>query len=378
MTGGRRAQVLAVLLGAIAGGAGVAVEACGGGGEKPPPLATQEGGGGDVANHSDAPVGSESGRGDAAGDDGAAVGEGSADSPALSDGTTDGGEGAPPEDVTLDTVVLGPDGGALCDIGTIWGAPTQVLTTAAADTTIFGGVTPDELTLVWISRTAGAVTVWYADRASVAVAFGTPLAVPTALGAFGMDRVTVSGDGLRIGGVAPDGLSLVGVTRTSRSTAFAAADKEFSAIGGSVGGETPPTLASPLLAGDDSALFYLVTSASSDYAIHESRTGLPTWKGGPSLAVTQLARSGTSYRRPSGVSLDGLTLFYWDEVSGSEGMATRPVLTQPFNQFAALGARVNASPAASCRRIYYALPAGDASSAGALAIVYADSTTAGD
>jgi hypothetical protein len=266
--------------------------------------------------------------------------------------------------VTVEAIVVGPDGGPVCDPTVSWGAPTTVLTTAAADTTIFGGVTPDELTLVWTTSTGGTVTVWYTDRASTAAAFGTPQALAGSLGPFALDRATVSPDGLRIGAVASSGLALVGVTRTSRSAAFGTVDSEFKALGG---GEAPPTLASPLFGGDSSELFYLVPSQSSDFVAHEAQTGVP-WKGGAELDLAELSRSGTQYRRPSGLSVEALALFYWDEVSGSEKLATRPVKTQPFNLFTDIGALKNASPTASCQRIYYATPA----AAGAITIVYAD------
>jgi hypothetical protein len=357
MTSRRRAHVAAALLGGVACGA-AAVAACGGGGNKPPDLGvTDSGHGADVVGHDAPPTGSESGS------DGPGMDAGK-------DASKDAAEGGGPEDVSTEVIDLGPDGGALCDLTTIWGAPTPVLTTAAADSTIFGAVTPDELTLAWTSRTGTVVTAWYADRASTATAFGAPQAVGTSLAALAMDRVTLSGDGLRIGGVAADGHSLIGAKRASRSAAFTTADTEFASLGGA---EAAATLATPLLAGDDSELVYLQTSGSSDYVVHESSGGLPTWKGGPALTVSQLARTGTMLRRPSGLSLDRLTLFYWDETTGSEKESTRPTLTQPFNLFLDLGGRVNAAPTASCQRIYYALPVTtDAAGAGAITIVYAD------
>jgi hypothetical protein len=267
--------------------------------------------------------------------------------------------------VITELTSLGGDAAALCVLTGTWGAPTPVLTTGAADASIFGAVTPDELTLAWTSRTGTTVTAYYADRASTSAAFGAPQALAASFGALALDRVTLSGDGLRIAGVAADGHSLVAATRTSRAAAFATPDTEFAPL---ATGEAPPTLATPLLAGDDSELVYIDTSSSSDYVVHESTSGLPSWKSGPAVIVPGLARMGTQLRRPSGLSLDRLTLFYWDDVSGSEKAVWRPIPQQDFNQFVDLGSRTNAVPTASCQRIYYSVPG----TAGALSIVYAD------
>jgi hypothetical protein len=349
---------LAVLLAGAACAAGAAA-ACGGG-NKPGQLGTSDSGPPVDGGGHDGISGDGGGGGDTSpGSDAPHVGEGGAEG-----GLDATSEVTGPEDVTTELVALGPDGGPLCNPTASWGTPVSVLTTGSADSTIFGGVTPDELTIAWTSSAGGVVTAWYADRATSTAPFGTPQSLASSVGALALDRVTLSGDGLRIGAVASGALSFVGATRASRSVAFGTPDTEFQGLGG---GEAPPTLASPLLSGDDSELFYLITGQSSDFVIHDATGGLP-WKGGVELSAPQLSRSATSYRRPSGVSLDGLTLFYWDEVSSTEKMAIRPVASQPFNQFVDIGARANASPAASCQRIYYATPA----AAGAITIVYAD------
>ena len=348
MTVHSRAPVGAVLAVALAGGLGGALS-CGASSKPPADTGPIESG---VDAHADVGAGPE----------------GSTDGGKTGDGAQDAPDGGGPEDITVEVIVLGPDGGGLCDPGTTWGTPTPVLTTAAADSTIFSGVTPDELTVAWVSSVSGVVTAWYADRASTTAAFGAPQALASSFGALAMDRVTVSGDGLRIGGVAADSLSFVGATRPSRSVAFAAADTEFQGLGG---GETPVTLATPMLAGDDSELVYLITGQSSDFVMHEANSGLPTWKGGAEVNVQQLGRSGTSYRRPTGLSLDRVTLFYWDETTSSEKIATRPDLTQPFNLFTDIGNLTRAAPTASCQRIYYSMPAPEAG-AGAVTIVSAD------
>jgi hypothetical protein len=122
------------------------------------------------------------------------------------------------------------------------------------------------------------------------------------------------------------------------------------------------------LAGDDEEFFYLLTSAATNDVVYESTSGLPKWFPGAALDVTQLERALPSYRRPSGISLDDLTLFYWDESSETEKMAWRTVSTQPFSSFVDIGALTNASPTADCTRIYYAVT----NAVGGATISYAD------
>jgi len=323
------------------------------------------------------------GTGDDASDAGA-TGDVTSDSPS-GDGTNDGGTDAKGDgrasdagdgggsDVGLstDTSATPPEGGVLCNIQETWGAPTTVLTTAAADQTIFGAVTPDELTLAWTSTTGGAVTAWYADRASTSDSFGTPQSLASSFGSLSFDRVSLSGDGLRIVGVAASGTAFVAAQRASRPGAFATDDSsEFAGLAPE--GKTY-TYATPLLSGDDTFFFYIVTSSTDDHVVYAS-TGGPPWTPGAFLSPTELERVGTQYRRPTGMSADDLTLFYWDETTATEGIAFRAAPLQDFTLFASIGPLTDAVPTASCSRIYYSTPASN----GAINIVYADGTAPDD
>jgi len=297
---------------------------------------------------------------------------GSQDAP--SDAKADGkGSDAGGSDVglTSDTSANPPEGGVLCNIQETWGAPTTVLTTAAADQTIFGAVTPDELTLAWTSTTGGVVTAWYADRASTSDAFGTPQSLASSFGSLSFDRVSLSGDGLRIVGLAASGTSFVAAQRASRPGAFATDDgSEFTGLAPE--GKTY-NYATPLLSGDDAFFLYIVTSSTDDHVLYES-TGGPPWTPGAFLSPTELERVGTQYRRPTGMSADDLTLFYWDETTTTEGIAFRAAPGQDFSLFANIGPLTDAVPTASCSRIYYSTPASN----GAINIVYADGTAPDD
>lgn len=337
----------------VACGAGSLSYACGGG-DKPPT----------------GQAGHDSGTTDAPAPQDVLTPDGGSDAGAGSDAPTDA-----PVEVSLDVHVIGPEGGALCSPATTWGAPTAVLTTAAADQTIFGGVTPDELTLAWASTTGGTVAAWYADRSSATASFGAPQQLASSFGALALDRVSISADGLHLVGVKSDGSGFVAARRASRSGAFDTDDT--AAYSGLVNAEgTKSKFATPLLAPGGARFDYLVTSSTTNDVLHESVNG-PPWLQGTTVSAAALSRTGGSYRRPSGESLDALALFYWDEASTTEKLATRPDVSLPFAAFADLGPLTNAAPTASCRRIYYSVPADDAGS-GAITIVYADAAPVDD
>ena len=298
--------------------------------------------------------------------------DGSADASEAGDARTP--EGGSDVGLTADAPSPVPEGGVLCNVQETWGAPTSVLTTAAADQTVFGAVTPDELTVAWASSTGGVVTAWYADRASVSDSFGTPQALASTFGSLSLDRVSLSGDGLRIVGVSAAGTSFVAAKRSARPGTFDTDDHaEFAGLAPE--GVTN-TYATPLLSSNDDTFLYLVVSSTSDHVVYQSAGG-PPWSPGAYLSPTQLERVGTQYRRPSGLSADALTLFYWDETSGSEFIAFRQSPSQDFSVFASIGPLTNAVPVTSCSRIYYSVPA-NGGPAGAITIVYADGTAPDD
>ena len=304
------------------------------------------------------------GPGDAAGDSGRHDGAG-ADGAGL-DATMDAM-------LTVDAPPPGPEGGVLCPQGETWAAPVTVLTTAAADSTIFGSVTPDELTLAWASSTGGVVTAWYADRTSTGQVFGAPQALAATFGALSLDHVSLSGDGLRIVGVASNSAGFVAAKRAARTGPFNTDDSaEFSGI--TAGEGTHGTYATPLLSPDNALFFYIMPSSTSNQVVFESPGG-PPWNPGAYLNGTQLQRVGTQYRRPSGISMDEYSLFFWDETSSTEYIAYRATPNSDFNLFVNLGALTNAVPTATCSRLYYSIPAG---TPGAITIVYTDGTAPDD
>jgi hypothetical protein len=237
-----------------------------------------------------------------------------------------------------------------CGASAMWGTPTAVLTTPAADATIFSGITPDALTVAWTSTTGGTVTAWIADRASTAVAFGSPQALSSSFGALAFDRVSVSGDGLRVVGVRSDTTGFVAATRGARPGTFDTDDSAEFAVFDSPDA-AGSTYASPLLSPDNMLFVYLLTSSVSDDDLYLSANA--GWVKQKAQTQPQLARDNGQQRRPTGMTQDELTLFYWDEVSGTEMVA----YGAPFSEFGSLGNWQNAAPTGNCSAIYFSAPA---------------------
>jgi hypothetical protein len=258
-------------------------------------------------------------------------------------------------DVSVDVQPLLP-----CGPSPAWGQPVTVLTTSTADSTIFAGITNDELSIAWTSVSGGVVTAWYADRASNTAAFGAPQALASSFGALAFDRVSLSGDGLRIVGVRADGTGFVAATRAARPGTFDTDDSAEFAVFAPDGSADASTYASPMLSPDDQVFAYLLTSSADDNDLMFS--GGPGWSKSVSPGIPELARMNGQQRRPTGMTLDELSLFYWDEVTGTE----KVVYFAPTDLFADLGAWKDAVPVGQCSRIYYSVPA----SGGALTIVY--------
>ncbi len=295
------------------------------------------------ATTSDAPAGDD---GPATEDSGSAShGDASADAVASRDATGDVQDsGISFRDVFVDAPLDLP-----CGASAMWGAPAAVLTTPAADATIFSGITPDALSVAWTSTSGGTVTAWIADRASTTAAFGAPQALSSTFGALAFDRVSLSGDGLRIVGVRADATGFVAATRPARPGTFDSDDSaEFA---GFLTSPDASAYASPLLSPDDQLFLYLLTSSASDDDLYLA-AGAGWAKQKPQLAP-QLARVNGQQRRPTGMTQDELTLFYWDEVSGSEKVA----YGAPFSQFGDLGNWQNAAPTGDCSGIFYSAPA---------------------
>jgi len=263
---------------------------------------------------------------------------------------------------------------SVCSPTAKWGTGTLVPNVSTAQTDRFGAITQDQLTIAWMN-TAG--TVLYADRAAATDPFGAP---KTLTGTIALDRVALSANGLTLIVVRSDRLIFAEATRSARGTAFgntldtapfASLDPLSSGTedAGDAGGGS---FADPVLSNDGKFLYYSVLGGSSTTMAESYRSGNNPWTKGRIFTIAELTGSGNKLRRPTGLSADNRTLFYWDEVDGVEKMAFREdaILAghNVYMQFVNVGAYAGAQPAANCQRIYYDAPG----SVGATDLFYAD------
>jgi len=330
--------------------------------EKPPPPVTggpndagESSGGASGSSGSSATGGSDGGEpnggtGATAGDGaqggtagaGGGAGETSGGEPSGGTAGTDGGvpmcpsdaaAGAPPDDLTT---LCNPEGawGPIVDLPLMDGAAQLV------------GITPDELTIVFYGVENMVPVAYVADRPSVSVNFDPGEALE-----YG-DYLALSPDGLRL--VALSEGRLLELVRTGRDQPFGApADGTFSTLDADADANDL-ALSGAVIAPDDRALYYLVSDGQSDQPIHVSRrTGAGPWPVGTRIEACEFQTHGGLVREPTGVSADGLTLFFDDPVRGQARAAFRETTNGPFVWFVDLGSRPRSQPNTACNRLYF-------------------------
>ena len=78
-----------------------------------------------------------------------------------------------------------------------------------------------------------------------------------------------------------------------------------------------------------------------------------SWTNRDTIVAGALQVSGTYLRRPTGISSDRLTLFFYDEVASIERAIWRTTATGTFTQAEDVGPLLYAQPNAACTRLYY-------------------------
>ncbi|HTQ05470.1 MAG TPA: hypothetical protein VMI54_16520 [Polyangiaceae bacterium] len=239
------------------------------------------------------------------------------------------------------------------------------LALSTPDDDLLQGVTPDELTLVFATGSH----FYVADRDSADGDFGAPVEV-----AAGLDfaAVTVSADGLEIVGARTDGF--FAVSRPARGEPFSDSpdDADFLPFNAALeGNPTNDVVMEPLLGAGDSLLVYSFVSPSNEGSRPTlfASEWLGQWSFGEALlGEERLWAQGQERRIATGLSSDGLTLFYRDEIAGEFRGAFRPTLGDAFDAFVSLGDLASAAPDGPCARLYYSA----ASNAGGLDLFVAD------
>jgi hypothetical protein len=216
------------------------------------------------------------------------------------------------------------------------------------------GITPDELTIAWYGYANMDTKAFVADRASVTDGFG--MGAELAAG----DYVALSPDGLRIVALSSEGL-LVELVRTGRDQPFGApAEGTFATLDADAS-ENELTFSGAVIAPDDRTLYYLVNDGQSDQPLRVStRADSGPWPVGTPIEACEFQTHGGLQRVPTGVSADGLTLFFDDFVRGVSRAAWRETANEPFVWFIDLGTRSHPQPNTACNRLYFAAQSGPA------------------
>jgi hypothetical protein len=125
----------------------------------------------------------------------------------------------------------------------------------------------------------------------------------------------------------------------------------INALAGNGGG----AISQPVLGDDGDTLYLLFALPSQAPQLLQSTWDAQAaqWNDAIALPNSQLVSTDNTHRRrPTGGSSDALTLFYYDEISGTERAAWRDTVTAPFTYFADIGAFPEAAPNYLCDRLY--------------------------
>ena len=303
--------------------------------------------GGDVADAHDSGV-----VGDSSHDSG-----GGTDSSGGDSTTTDGSGGdsvatdATDSSTTIDTTPDAPPpdaGPPACDPTKDWttvgDTALSALSTVGSDDYL-GDVTPDELTIVWVTLSDPDVFVKVSDRSDTASAFGAPVVVS---GSFGFTRVTVSGDGLTLIATDATRKSLVTLTRAARGDAFGSPDTSGFGEINALAFDGPTHLGDPTLSADGNHLMVTAQGLAIGSALIWESTKTGTAWGTP----VKVTGPWTGLQRPSGYSFDARTIFLTDVTpTGTESF--RPAIGFPFDKDVAVGSHLFASPTRACDKLYF-------------------------
>lgn len=261
--------------------------------------------------------------------------------------SNEGGMGGESPSCPTDGVINPPATlSGVCDAKTIWGAGMAVSIENAGKQLI--SITPDELTMVWYAETSGPLMTYVGDRADPDAGFADAPAFP------GNQILAVSPDGLRLVTASSDLRELSAVTRATRGDAFETIDSTEFADLNEDAAALDKVFKSAVIAADDRLLYYLLDGGDVELnPIRISRrNNAGPWPVGTPVDDCELEANGSNKRLPTGVSADGLTLFYYDEVARAQRAAYRAATAGPIVWVQTLPMR-DAQVNEACNRLYF-------------------------
>jgi hypothetical protein len=283
-----------------------------------------------------------------------ANGEQSGDSGAAGTGAAGSASGSAGNAAELGGSAGVPDGTApACDPEATWSAAASVSGVTSGANEKLLALTPDELDLAFLRD--GALYVAHRPKADADFTVGAALTMPA--GWTVAHGASLSADGMRLLLVSdPDQKKLGEWTRPNRQSAFSgavdtsafAAVNQDSVFSGRV-------YAAPTLSAADDQLFYNSSFLDADSTIVvSSRTGTDSWSAPRTLSGGIFDGAPGKRRLPTGVSLDGRTLFYFNEETAQQEARWRASssVDSPLYDMLSLGARRSAAPNSACSRLY--------------------------
>lgn len=239
-----------------------------------------------------------------------------------------------------------------CALAPVFGDALPISVDSGAGARLIA-VTPDELTVVWSSDGAAGPRFFFADRSAVDEGYGPATQVLTDDSVVGL-----SPDGLRLVTLSPSGTDYGELSREVRGYDFALPSAtEFARINSaaSAGGVVYRDC---VISADDRTLLYTALTANSEeFPIRiATRSGSEPWPVGTPISRCELQRHGNLIRHPTGLSSDGLTLFFFDPDRKHARAGFRPNADADFSYFVELEGVGRSGVNESCTALYYSGP----------------------
>jgi len=212
-------------------------------------------------------------------------------------------------------------------------------------------VTPDELTIAWSTLGSFGAQFQVADRAAASAGFDDPVLIATDDAVVGL-----SPDGLRLITLSQDGTSYQELSRDTRGSDFSAASVTAFSLIDAAAPAFGLVYSDCVVSADDRTLIYTAQSRDGqEYPVRISvRSGSEPWPVGSAIMSCELQRHDGLVRNPTGLSTDGLTLFFFDPDRQSARAAWRASQSADFTFFADLPAGIGrATVNADCSKLYY-------------------------
>lgn len=278
------------------------------------------------------------------------------DGSVVGDGGTDGK--APLSDAGEDAPRVEPLPPSQCASAGGFGTPVRQSPSTVLDDRM-PSISGTHQTMVWTTGVGNPI-VHYVDRAQDTDPWGAEQTIVVdTLEAD--ERIPVSSDGLSAYALAQGGRSVFELGRENLGDAFSVSSAgRMANINTTLASFPVGERISDLVVSPSGLVLVYRKVGGADAGLFMSRRILASdmWPAAdPYARQAELMMVGATARRPTGIAGDGLTLFYWDEVTSTEKAAFFPPgSVGPATAFRDLGSTRGANPTQDCAFIYFQAP----------------------